>query len=208
VGRLRLVDFDRVHPSNLNRQLYALHSTVGQPKALLAAQRVKDIHPACRVEPLECFAHVDTFDRILSDQPDLVIDAIDSLSPKTALLAECSRRGLGVISAMGAALRTDPGRIRISPLSKTRICPLARQVRKKLGSEAPQADPLCVWSDEPTLELPEESVGEPEAQGADLQRGRPRRVLGSLPTLPGIFGLTVANAALEMLLGPCWPKKQ
>jgi tRNA A37 threonylcarbamoyladenosine dehydratase len=204
VGRLRVVDFDRIQPSNLNRQLYALHSTLGQTKAQAAGQRIRDIRPRCHVESLSCFVHVETMEEVLADSPSLVIDAIDSLTPKVALLEACHQRGLTVLSAMGAALRSDPGRIRISRLSRTRICPLAKQVRKALRSCSPQTDPVCVWSDEPIAHLPERALAPPEPRQQSLQRGRPRRLLGSLPTLPGIFGLTLANAALEAILGDLW----
>ncbi|MDD3865967.1 MAG: ThiF family adenylyltransferase, partial [Candidatus Izemoplasmatales bacterium] len=105
VGNLRLVDFDVVSPTNINRQLLALDSTIGQPKVELAAARVKDINPDCNVEPMRTFLHTDTLDEILAGRIDMVIDAIDALLPKVELIAACVERKIPIISSMGAALR-------------------------------------------------------------------------------------------------------
>lgn len=200
VGHLRLVDFDEVRLSNINRQLYALQSTLGQKKAALARQRVLQINPHCRVEALETFVHQDTFDTVLAEKPDLVIDAIDSLTPKVMLLAELHRRGIAVITSMGAALRSDPMRIRIGPLAETHTCPLAAKVRKALRGMQVPVNQLCVYSTEPPRQLPLPPLDPSGTSEAEtLSRGRPRRVLASLPTLTGIFGLTVANTAIQLL---------
>ncbi|NSW55336.1 MAG: tRNA threonylcarbamoyladenosine dehydratase [Armatimonadetes bacterium] len=206
IGRLRLVDFDVIRPSNINRQLLALESTIGQPKAEAARERVLDINPSCQVEAFKIFVHGDTLGQVLAGPPDLVIDAIDSMRPKVELLAGCIQRGVPVISSMGAALRTDPTRIRCGPLSATQCCPLARRVRKALRARGLDAGISCIYSDEPAdtrFVVPPEESGEPWCD--EFARGRPRRALGSLPTLTGIFGLFAANEALRILLGDLFP---
>ncbi len=206
VGALRLVDHDVIRPSNTNRQLYALESTLGLSKVEVAAQRVRDINPQCRVEPLGLFAHVDTLPTVLAGPPDLVIDAIDACTPKLELLAAALRGGVRTVSSMGAALRTDPRCVRTGWLGDVSGCPLARRVRKGLRNRGLTTDILCVYSDEPLVEhavLPPE---EAEADSGEYARGRPRRVLGSLPTMTAIFGLTVANVALRLLLGELFPR--
>ena len=105
VGWLRLVDFDRVGPSNFNRQLYALRSTLDQPKVAVAAARLRDINPELVLDGRDAFFHLDSADDLLAPPLDFVIDAIDSLGPKCELLSQCVERGLPVISAMGAAAR-------------------------------------------------------------------------------------------------------
>jgi tRNA A37 threonylcarbamoyladenosine dehydratase len=206
VGHLRLVDHDTVKASNLNRQLLALHSALGQPKVELAAARVRDINPECRVEALRLFCHADTLGQILAGPPDLVLDAIDSFNPKLELLVTTVQRGLPVVSSMGAALRTDPSRVRVGLLTEATDCPLARRLRKFLRRREVTTDLPCVYSDEP---VETRFVQPPEARGAEEQgfnAGRPRRSLASLPTLTGIFGLTMANEALRLLLGNLWPE--
>jgi len=201
VGSLRLVDFDRVRPSNLNRQLLALHSTVGQSKAHLAAARARDINPACDAQPLELFVHTDTLDQVLAGPVDLILDAIDSFTPKLELLAAVLTRRLPVLSCMGAALRTDPTAIRVGPLESTIHCPLARRMRKALRKRSLPLDLPCVHSIEPVNHLPPAAGVDGDDDQETYTRGRLRRSLGSLPTLTGIFGLTLANEAVRVLLG-------
>lgn len=200
IGRIRLVDFDVVGISNINRQLHALESTLGCHKVEVAKARVLDINPSCQVEALPLFAGPDTIEQILTPKPDLLIDAIDSLSSKIDLLAAANRQNIPVVSSMGAALRTDPSKIHVDDLLKTKKCPLARRLRKKLRQNGVGEGITCVYS---TEEI-NFDYGEPEAYedgGVSRQtRGRPRRLLGSLPTLTGIFGLVVANCALFKLL--------
>lgn len=209
VGHLRLVDFDEIRASNLNRQLYALQSTLGRKKCEIAHLRVLDINPACRAEAMSVFVHADTLDQVLAGPPDLVIDAIDSLAPKIELLAALRTRGIPFISCMGAALRTDPTAVRVGPLAKVHHCPLAQKVRKKLRLREIPVDFTCVYSVEPVDHLPEVArtpEAQPEAEEELFIRGRKRTALGSLPTLTGIFGLTAANTALKILLPEQFPK--
>jgi tRNA A37 threonylcarbamoyladenosine dehydratase len=196
IGRLRLVDFDIVRSSNINRQLYALESTLGQSKVDLACRRVRDINPHCQVEGLNCFVDKDSLENILSEQPDIIIDAIDSLNPKTELLAGVLAKKMRVLSSMGAALKRDPTQIRIGPLDKVTGCSLARMVRKRLRHRGVAVAFPCVYS----MESP---VKEGMTEGTEpdfLIRGRTRLSLGSLPTITGIFGLNLAHAAIELLL--------
>ncbi len=201
VGRLRLVDFDQVRANNLNRQLYALEATLGQFKADLAAERVRQITPACQVEALKIFVHTDTLEQVLTPRPDLLIDAIDSVGPKAALLAGAA--GLTrVISCMGAATRKEIEPIRLAGLNQTHNCPLARQIRKRLKNLPSAREILCVYSEEtPPGDLdPENEIGISSPEKDFHVRGRLRRPLGSLPTITGIFGLRAAHAALEIIL--------
>lgn len=198
VGHLRLVDFDTIHPSNLNRQLYALHSTVGLAKVDVARARVLDISPRCQVEALRAFIHAETMDELLAGPPDFVIDAIDAYAPKLELLCALTQRGLPAISSMGAALRTDPARVQVGTLSETCICPLARQLRKGLRRRGLPLVARCVYSDEPVSVTAVEEPDETEVRV--VERGRRRRRLGSLPTITALFGLLAAHTALESLL--------
>ncbi|MFA6093413.1 MAG: tRNA threonylcarbamoyladenosine dehydratase [Elusimicrobiota bacterium] len=207
VGRLRLVDFDEIRPSNINRQIYALGSTVGRKKCEVARERVLDIQPGCRVEALPLFADAETMDAILEGPPDLVIDAIDSLGPKVELLCALRSRGIPGLSSMGAALRTDPVYIRTAPLAETRCCPLAARIRRefKRRKEEFPSQVLCVYSEEPVLGRKSCASLEQALKEESLERGRKRPAFGSLPTLTGIFGLTLANEAIRRLIGGKFP---
>lgn len=199
VGHLRLIDFDKIKPSNLNRHIYALHSTIGTPKAELAKERIRDINPSCVVEALQLFAAAETMDAILNNSPDLVVDAIDSLNPKAQVLKACYEKGVPVISSMGASTRLDPFAIKISDLLDTKCCPLAKRLRIKLKKEGIGRGIRCVYSDEIR------NLGAVDVDNAlsedEYKRGRKRSKLGSLPTITGIFGFVIGHKAIETLCG-------
>ncbi len=130
ISKFRLVDFDNISRSNINRHVAALESTIGRSKVNVIAERIRDINPDAEVEEMEMFAHRETFEEIFSDSPDLVVDAIDSLGPKIELLTYIHEKRLNGISSMGAALRTDPLKIKVADLFETDICPLARKFKK------------------------------------------------------------------------------
>ncbi len=202
VGSLTLVDFDNIQPTNINRQILALESTLGQPKVEVAAARVADINPRCRVEALNRFVDQVSAAELLDGRPDIVIDAIDSLNPKVQLLLASHRRGLRTFSSMGAALRTDPTQIRIGDIGETRRCPLARRIRKRLKKEGIVSGITCIYSTE-TVDFDYQQPADPHENGegdsCDVKRGRVRGPLGSLPTLTAIFGLMLANEVIREL---------
>ncbi len=195
VGRLTLLDHDVVAASNINRQLPALLSTVGQPKVELMRARIRDIDPACNVEILPVFLDAANVNQLVPFDCDYVVDAIDSLSCKAALVGESVKRGLRVASSMGAGNRLDPSRIRIADIGKTEMCPLAKQMRKRLGRHyGLDKGVLTVFSDEPPRPpLPPEPVDGP---------GRARAVNGTISYMPPLFGLMLAGAVIQALLEP------
>ncbi len=204
IRHLRIVDFDTIQPTNLNRQIIALETTLGQPKALATRDRILAINSECTVEPMQLFAGDETLEQILSPRPDLLIDAIDSLNPKTQLIHGAYLREIPIISSMGAALRTDPALIHFGDLFDTKSCPLARHLRKRLRRRGVGAGITCVYSTEKIdfnySQQQEKSVDETTIGETPFsKRGRKRNVLGSLPTITGIFGLTIANLAILQL---------
>jgi tRNA threonylcarbamoyladenosine dehydratase len=203
IGRLRLVDFDEVRLSNINRQLYALNSTVGMKKCQIARQRVLEINPNCQLETMETFVHRETVDEVLNGKPDIVIDAIDSFTPKLILLEAVQAKGIRLISSMGAALRTDPLSVRVGLMHEVHTCSLAARLRKALRKKQVPLEFTCVYSVEPARTPFEETSDDdvPARNEETLARGRTRQTLGSLPTLTGIFGLTAANVAISALAG-------
>jgi tRNA A37 threonylcarbamoyladenosine dehydratase len=203
VGALKIVDFDSVQPTNINRQLLALEQTIGKKKIDVARERIMSINPDCNVEAEAVFVDEDSLPQLLDPEPDLIIDAIDSLNPKVQLLAGAHDRGIPVISSMGAALRTDPGCIRSGDISNSFGCPLAKRVRKRLRRRGIDHGITCVYSSESTKSDGWTDPDNFEESGAhDFEsRGRKRNILGSLPTITGIFGLVIANQALLLLAG-------
>ena len=195
VGKLILVDFDVVKESNINRQIFALHSTLYQEKAVVARNRIRDISPDIKVEILPVLVNADTIDEVLDRRVDFVIDAIDTLNPKTILIEQLMARGIPFISSMGAALKTDATKIAIVPMKKTIHCPLAFFVRKRLRRRGVDLTFPVVYSCEDVsqklhLEMPD---------APENETGRVRHNMGSLPTITGIFGLLCANYAIEYL---------
>lgn len=197
VGGLRLVDFDSFKESNINRQLLALRSTLGRSKAEVAAERVRDINPDCVVEPRREFADARAMDALLHGV-DIIVDAVDSLGPKAEIIHAGKMAGVPVYSALGAATRLDADAIRFGPLFSARGCPLGRLVRKRLRRRGvTDGDLWCVYSGE---ERNLSAVRDPEEEEeGEFRRGRRRTVLGSLPTVTGLFGLRLAHEAILRL---------
>ena len=132
IGALTLADHDRVAPSNLNRQLVALRSTIGRRKTEVMAGRVREINPDCRLTLIDDFLSEDQMAHYLAPGFDQIVDAIDSLGSKVALIETAVRLGVPLVSSMGAGGRLDPTRVRAGDLMETRVCPLAREVRSRL----------------------------------------------------------------------------
>jgi len=205
VTRLHIIDFDTIQPSNLNRQILALETTIGRSKADVAKERILAINSDCRVLADNIFAGEETLEQIFTPKPDLLIDAIDSLNPKTQLLHGAYVRKIPTISSMGAALRTDPALIRSGDLFESSNCPLAKHLRKRLRRRGVGKGIACVYSIEKTnfdYGHPEKEDDLPTEPTPYSDRGRKRNVLGSLPTITGIFGLTIANQAIMQLSQP------
>lgn len=194
VGHLIVVDFDVIAPSNLNRQIFATTKTMGMEKIIAAQDRLQSINPNLKVSTLSMMIQEKTIDQLFAYHPDFVIDAIDSLNPKTILLEQLVKRKIPFISSMGAALKTDISRIRIAPLKKTVQCPLAAFIRKRLRKRNVPLDFPVVFSDECVSD--KSHLGEKEADETGM---RGRHKMGSLVTVTGIFGLICAHAAISFL---------
>lgn len=189
IGRMRVVDTDVFSESNMNRQVLATMDTIGRPKAQVACERARSINPSIEIECMESMVNADTVDAILSGSPDILVDAIDTIACKTSLLTKASEMGIRTFSSMGAAMHTDTLSLHATKLEDTRVCPVARQLRKKLKN-VDTRNMVCVWSDE----VPPTPT-ERDAHG--------KSILGSLPTVPAVFGMTLANLAiLHVLKGP------
>lgn len=200
VGYIQVTDFDKITSSNFNRQLLALHSSEGTQKVEAAKKRAEDINPDIIIKANADFFHIESADNLLSDDIDYVIDAIDSVGPKTELLYQCAQRGLPVITSMGASARTAPSLVRIGSLWQTTNCHLARAIRRNLRKRGVNTDITAVYSIEEALNTyPPEDIN--EQSDFPFERGRKRRILPSMGILPGIIGLILANHVLLEISG-------
>jgi len=180
VGRIVLIDGDKVNPSNVNRQILATEKTVGRQKALVAAERAREINAEADVTALPLFITADNLAELPIWDSDCILDAIDDVPAKVALIAECVRRGVPVFSSMGAANRLDPTAFKVADVSEAHTCPLAKKVRKELAAQGITKGVTVVYSSERPL-----SFG-----GA----------LGSIAFVPPAAGLALASAAIRALL--------
>jgi len=195
-GRLLLVDFDLVTETSLNRNPVLGRGDVGRHKVDAMADALAEDCPDTELETGREFFHHDTAGAVLDPPPDLVVDAIDSLNPKVALLEECVLRGIPVVSSMGASGRRDPSQVRVGDVMDSSGCPLARQIRKRLRKRSIEGGIRCVWSVEPDAVEPLEP--DPERM---LDRGRVRNRLPSMISMPGIFGYACAAEAMDAICG-------
>lgn len=191
VGRMTLVDADVVSLSNLNRQLPALHSTLGKPKAEVMAARLRDINPDLEIEVRNCFVRDEETEALLdAAHYDFVVDAIDTLSPKTFLIYHALQRHLPIVSSMGAGAKVDPSRIRIADISKTTDCALARAVRKRLRGMGISSGLPVVFSTEPA---------NPQAILEVEDEACKRTTTGTVSYMPALFGCYLASYVIRHL---------
>lgn len=192
VGRMTIADADVVSPSNINRQLVALHSTVGRPKAEVLAERLRDIAPELALTAVAKYIRDEETYTLLDAAPyDYVVDAIDTLSPKLALIAGALERRIKVVSSMGAGAKTDPTQMEIADISKTHHCPLAHMLRKRLHKIGIRTGFRAVFSPEPIRE------------GAMIvcEEENKKSNAGTISYLPALFGIGCASVVIRDLIG-------
>lgn len=202
IGEIHLFDHDVVGETNRNRQLFALTSTIGQPKVEVARQRLLDINPYCQVVARQEFVAPQEVDRLLDPTWDALVDAIDGVNAKVHLIAAAVRAGIPVVSSMGAAAKVNPYQVTSADLARTRVCPLAQVLRKRLRRLGITSGVRCVFSLESPQNTKPPLLGETAEQGV---WGRPREPLGSISYLTGIFGLMVAAEVIRILAPEIFP---
>lgn len=198
VGRLVLVDKDTIDITNVNRQLPALLSTVGQPKVDLMKERIKDINPECEVIALKMFYTEETYEQFFEYELDYVIDASDTISYKIHLMKECLDRNIPIISSMGAANKMDPTRFQIADISKTHTDPIAKVIRTRLRKQGIHKGVKVVFSDESPIVIREDirkEVGNDEASIRKAQMPP-----SSNAFVPSVAGLIMGGHVITELL--------
>lgn len=192
IGNLTIVDGDTVDITNINRQLPALNSTIGKNKTDVVAERILDINPEINLKKINEFLEPERMEEILTQEKfDYVLDCIDSLSPKLALIITCKRKKIKLVSAMGAGGKTDPSKVMVRDISKTNNCFLAKQIRKKLKKEQIHKGFRCVFSteiqDENSLKM---------TDGSNYKKS----FYGTISYMPAIFGLYAAAEVIRFFL--------
>ena len=191
VGRMTIADADTVSPTNINRQLIALHSTIGKEKSELMADRLRDINPEIELTVVNRFIKDDETDALLdSDKFDYVVDAIDTLSPKLALIKGSLDRNIPLVSSMGAGAKTDPTKMEICDIAKTHHCPLAHMLRKRLHKIGIRSGFRAVFSPEPVRE------------GAMIlcEEQNKKSNTGTISYIPALFGIGCASVVIRGLI--------
>jgi tRNA threonylcarbamoyladenosine dehydratase len=209
IGRITLVDFDDICLTNVNRQIHALSSTVGQSKVEVMAARLRDINPASQIIPVKEFFSAENAGRLLMPRPDYVLDAIDHFTSKASLIITCRNHGIPIITSMGAANKLDPSKIEVSDIAASKNCRMARSMRKILKKSGITSGVQVVYSTELHRELdPASTTGcgsECICPNHLEQRFRcehRRVILGSISYIPSILGLTMAGVAVNSFLNP------
>lgn len=192
IGHLILVDNDTVSLTNINRQSIALHSTVGQYKTKVMKEKIRDIDPAIRVDTYETFVLPDNVETVFREQPDYVIDAIDTVTAKLAVIEYALERGISVISSMGTGNKLHPELFEITDISKTSVCPLCRVMRRELKARGIEHLKV-VYSKEKPVDTSGRETGE--------DPGARRSVPGSISFVPPAAGLLIAGEVIRELAG-------
>ena len=187
VGNLTIVDFDDVDVTNINRQLPALHSTVGKYKVDVMKDRILDINPSINIVAIKKLYNEETSEEILNKKYDYVIDAIDMVSSKIHLIQTCKEKNIPIISSMGMGNKLDPTKIKVDDIHKTSVCPLARVIRKELKDRRIKKLKV-VYSTENPRPLSKKIMNKNKVTP------------GSISFVPSVAGLTIASLVVNELL--------
>jgi len=191
LGNITIIDGDLVDVTNINRQLQALHSTVGKSKATLLLERFKDINPNVHVKLHDKFMEPEDMSHLLENHKfDFILDCIDSLTPKLVLLKAAKKSKIPLISSMGAGGKLDPSKIKITDISKTKECKFAHAVRKRLKYEGIRRGIIAVYSDE---------IQPKTALKLTDGKNYKRSFYGTISYMPALFGLHMASEVIRRL---------
>lgn len=197
IGSLILVDVDTICISNLNRQIIADHSTIGRYKVDVMQERIGRINPDCCVVTHKDFISADNLEDLIPMDADYVVDAIDTITSKIALAVWCQEKGIRLISSMGTGNKFDPTRFEITDVYKTRVCPLAKVMRRELKRRGVERLKVLYSSEEPKR-LPDEAPGgETQVACGTLSK---RQTPGSMPFVPPVAGMIIAGEVVRDLL--------
>jgi len=199
IGRIILIDKDVVDITNVNRQIHALTTTVGQPKAELMRERIKLINPECDAIALKMFYTEETYEELFKYPLDYVVDASDTIVYKVHLMKQCLERGIPIISSMGAANKTDPSRFQVADISKTSVDPIARVVRRKLREAGIKKGVKVVFSTEEPIK-PREDVTQRIVPDTAPDIRKAQQPPSSNAFVPPVAGLIMVSVVFKELV--------
>ncbi|MFD1887582.1 tRNA threonylcarbamoyladenosine dehydratase [Paenibacillus wenxiniae] len=199
VGRIILIDKDVVDITNINRQIHALTTTVGQKKADLMVERVKLINPECEAIALNMFYTEETYEELFKYDLDYVVDASDTIIYKIHLIKQCLERGIPIISSMGAANKMDPTRFQVADISKTHMDPIARVVRTRLRKEGIRKGVKVVFSTEEPMK-PRQDVTQKIVPDNAPEIRKAKQPPASNAFVPPVAGLIMVSVVVRELL--------
>lgn len=199
IGTLDLIDDDKVCITNLNRQIIALQSTIGEYKVDAAKKRIADINPDCKVNTYKTFFMPETADQFDFSQYDYVVDAIDTVTGKIEIIMKAKAAGIPVISSMGAGNKIDPTMFRVTDIYKTSVCPLAKVMRHEMKKRGVKKLKV-VYSEEQPI-MPKQTEIEDTAGNTDSRTGKPKKFApGSNAFVPSVVGLIIAGEVIKDLI--------
>lgn len=198
IGRIILIDKDVVDITNINRQIHALTTTIGQKKADLMCERIKLINPECETIALNMFYTEETYEELFKYDIDYVLDASDTIIYKIHLIKECLKRGIPVLSSMGAANKMDPTKFQVADISKTHMDPMARVIRTKLRQDGIKKGVKVVFSTEQPVKPRQEVTEKIAPAGAKIRKAKQPPASNSF--VPPVVGLIMVSVAVKELL--------
>lgn len=187
IGKITLIDNDVVSESNINRQIIATTKTIGKPKVEVMEERIKDINPDITTKALHLFLTEENIKQLQINNYDYVIDAIDTVTSKLALIEKCKKENINIISSMGTGNKLDPSKLEITDISKTSICPLARVIRYELRKRNINHLTVCYSKEEPIKTI-------------ITDENTKKHIPGSISFVPSVAGLLIAGKVINDLL--------
>lgn len=191
VGNITIIDHDIIDITNINRQIHALNSTIGRAKVSVMEQRLKDINPEARIMAIREFCTPENINELLVGQYDYIIDAIDNITGKLAIINYALNKQIPIISSMGAANKVHNQNFQVADISQTRVCPLAKVIRRELRSQSILKGVKVVYSPDPIIK--------PDKLKTENGSGR-RELPGSISFVPSVAGLVIAGEVVRDLL--------
>lgn len=190
VGNIIIVDKDTVDVTNLNRQIHAIRSTVGKPKVQLMKERIESINPECNVTARQMFVNAENICEIVPEDADYVVDAIDTVTSKIALVMWCKEKNIKIICSMGTGNKLDPTQFKIADIYKTKVCPLAKVMRHELKKRNIDSLKVLYSEEVPRKPLVQNSDGDSRKQSP-----------ASISFVPPVAGMIIAGEVIKDITG-------